>query len=139
MLRATLVLLLLLLTSTGSAQTPITSNSGIAFAASPDHDALNADGTPVLDHYQLNIVAQNDLGAIAYSQNLLKPTPDATGTITVKPVTAFASIQRNTIYQAQVVAVGPGGASRSELTDPFVAWALAVAPRAPAAKPMIVP
>jgi hypothetical protein len=53
-----------------------------SFDPSPDHNATNGDGTPVVQSYQLGFYL---VGASAPFQtnNLGKPTPGGTGTITV--------------------------------------------------------
>ena len=102
------------------AQTVVDANSGVAFQASADHAALADDGiTAIVDHYELLIRTQSN-GALFFTQHLLKPTPDAAGTITVQPVSSLATLARGVIYFAQVSAVGPGGAGTSAASEPFL-------------------
>lgn len=128
-----LAVLLLGIGSSLSAQTPtaIDGTSGIAFQASPDHVAVNDDGTAVVDHYELLVIRQNN-GALFFTQGLLKPAPDGQGVILVKPISNFATLTRGVVYVAKVQAVGPGGAGVSGLSDPFqVPFAPAKVPAAP--------
>lgn len=125
------VLAFLLLSAPVFAQTPVNGTTGIAFAASPDHNAVSADGTPLTDHYQLDIVAQIN-GALFWSQNLLKPNPDNNGEVLVRPIAVLGTLPYGAVYTATVSAVGPGGSTRSAASDPFVRPAPPpAAPRSP--------
>lgn len=129
---------LLLCASVVSAQTPVTSTSGIAFGASPDQTTVAADGiTPILTRYEMRFTATIPAScAPASAVNLGKPTPTA-GTITVAPVAALGTLPANCVYTAVIAAMGPGGEGVSGPTTPFVR----VVPKAPAATgtPTIVP
>lgn len=112
------------------AQVPVTGQSGVAFTASVDHAAV-VSGVPIIDHYDLNVVAQNPVGALGFTFGLAKPTPDPTNTITVKPIANFGALVNGT-YTAFVAAVGPGGSSNSPSSDPFVRVSAPGAPGKPA-------
>lgn len=100
------------------AQTVVTAQSGVAFPASADHNV--SDGTvPRVASYQLDVMAQNVNGALAFTFSLGKPTPDASNTITVKPIANFGTLTAGQ-YVATVTAIGPGGQGRSPASDPFV-------------------
>lgn len=135
---------LVLMAATAGAQTQITATSGVEFNLSADHDALNADGTAVTDHYDLEIVT-NSNGALFFTQALGKPAGAPGGPVTVKPIASFSTLTRGVLYKAAVVAVGsPSCASpcigRSVETDPFVLpLPASTAPAAPAGKPRVVP
>jgi hypothetical protein len=115
---ALLVCLLVLAPTVAHAQTTVTSQSGVAFIASADHATVVA-GVPIVDHYDLTVVAQSPTTATGFTFGLAKPTPDATGLITVKPIANFGALT-NGQYTAFVAAVGPGGATNSPSSDPFV-------------------
>lgn len=116
-----LVLLFLLSSVPVSAQDVHT----LIFTASPDHAAA-LNGTPVLTSYQLDVVVGTATGALAFSQNLGKPTPATpvppatAGDITVdlSQFAAFNALTRNA-YVVFVSSVGPGGTTRSAASDPF--------------------
>ena len=109
------IALLLLVSGRAQAQTAVTGSSGIAFFASADHNTIQ-DGAPILTNYQFDIVSQTGL---FFTQNLMKPTPNAAGEIVVKPISAFGTLVNAVAYTAVVKAVGPGGASASVPSDPF--------------------
>lgn len=99
--------------------TPVTSTSTVAFTASSDHNLVDAFGNVVLTRYDLETSAMNSLGVIFFTQQLAKPTPDATNTIRVGISSTVAALTGGTVYQARVAAVGPGGTGRSALSNPF--------------------
>ena len=78
--------------------------------ASPDHSAVKIDGTAVLTHYLLTATAMNALGALVWTQDLGKPTPNAQGVFTVA-LPAALPVTAETLYRAIVTAVGPDGSS----------------------------
>ena len=82
--------------------------TGVAFTASADH-ATNVTS------YRLEIFAASANPATSTpiaSSDLGKPTPDATGTITVDRATFFGSLAAGQ-YLASVKAIGPGGQTQS--------------------------
>lgn len=115
-----------------TAQTIVDANSGVAFQSSADHTAVAEDGvTAIVDHYELLVRTQSN-GALFFTQHLLKPAPDATGLITVRPISSLSTLARGVIYYAQVSAVGPGGAGVSAPSEPFLTpFAPPPAPAAP--------
>jgi hypothetical protein len=96
-----------------SATSTITVNAsgiptGISFQASADHATL-------VTSYRLDIYASGANPATATpvaSMSLGKPTPDATGTITVDESAFFAALATGS-YQATVIAMGSAGSSQS--------------------------
>src|ERR1700681_1662754 len=89
------------------------------FSASADHNVNLQDGTPAIQYYLLALYI---VGAAAPFQavNLGKPTPDSSGRITVDLTTVFTGWPLpGTSYDADVAAVGPGGVSRSGLSNIF--------------------
>lgn len=129
MRRLVFVLACLLMAGPLAAQTVITAQSGVAFTPSPDHAAMAEDGTtPLVDHYELQIIT-NANGALAFTQGLLKPAPNAAGEIVVQPISSFATLTRGVIYVATVSAVGPGGVGVSARSETFLS------PFAPPASP----
>ena len=103
----------------------------IQFAASPDHN-LTVGATPVVSNYQLDVITTAAGGALAFTVNLAKPTPDASNLITanVTQLTALA----NGLYTGSVSAVGPGGATKSVPSDPFGRVGPPAAPGKPTAR-----
>jgi hypothetical protein len=82
--------------------------TGVAFTASPDHATS-------LTSYRLDIFAASANPATATpiaSSSLGKPTPDATGTITVDRATFFGSLPAGQ-YLAAVTAISPSGQTQS--------------------------
>src|SRR6202163_144238 len=89
------------------------------FSASADHNVNLQDGTPAIQYYLLALYL---VGAIAPFQavNLGKPTPDSNGLITVDLTAVFTGWPLpGTSYDADVAAAGPGGVSRSGLSNTF--------------------
>ncbi len=128
------VLFALVLATPAAAQTLVTATSGITFPASPDH-AVVVLGVAKVDHYDLNVVAANAVGAIAFTRGLGKPTPDANNNILLPPIVEFGTSTPATEYVATVVAVGlSGDRGVSPISDPFARLA---APRPPG-KPAVV-
>ena len=113
MIRLLLVLLLSAVAVSASAQTvnPTTT----LFTASPDHSAV-VGGNPVLDHYQLDVMVGNAGGALSFTKDIGKPTPNAQNEISVQ-VPEFAT-RTSGVYALTVSSVGPGGTGRSSA----VAW-----------------
>lgn len=126
---------LALVSGTATAQTPVNNPSAVAFTASVDHDVIwtpapGQPGTagPVLTNYLLEI---DENGAPVRTTDLGKPTPSSTRQISV-PLTQ-TGLQQNHTYMVVVVAVGPGGNTRSDPAGPF-GWFVTV-PVIPPAPP----
>lgn len=129
--------LLLIVSAPALAQavTPVTAASGVAFT-SADHTSLNADGTPVITRYEIRFQPSTGCSPIPVV-NLGKPTADAAGNITVKPIAAFGTLTANCNYTLTLAAVGSGGEGVSALSDPFARFVSR--PPAGPAKPTVVP
>lgn len=130
--------LLLLAVAPVGAQTvaTVTATSGVSFTDA-DHTALNADGTPVIAHYELRFTPTSGCAAVAIS-DLGKPAQDANGLIVAKPVPAFGTLPANCTYTAVLAAVAPTGLEGvTPPTSPFVR----VLPKTPAtaSTPKILP
>jgi hypothetical protein len=121
MTKALLTAALVLAAATVTAQTPtpVTATSAVTFTASADHGTVDAFGNVIVTRYDLETSAMNSLGVIFFTQQLAKPTPDATNTIRVGISSTVAALTGGTVYQARVAAVGPGGVGRSTLSNPF--------------------
>lgn len=113
---ALLALLLIGSAASAFAQTSVTSASGISFGPSPN-DGVNANGTPIVSHYQLSFQPGTGCAPVA-SVDLGKPAPVA-GVITVQPIPAFGTLTVNCVYTATVSAIGPGGTGTSVMTGQF--------------------
>lgn len=98
--------------------------STITFTASPDHNTQFAGG-PVLTGYTIEYFLRSQVSPAGVPSgspaigpvDLGKPTPNASNLITIS--TVFATINANIEYVAYVRAVGPGGSTRGNHTDPF--------------------
>ena len=91
----------------------------IEFNASPDHDALDAHGNPLLDRYQLEIFVKDQYAPIE-TANLGKPEPNDEGEIRMDFVSRLRTpLTPGVTYEAAVAAVGPYGTSKSERSNPF--------------------
>jgi hypothetical protein len=115
---------------TEQTQPPATNPTIVEFTASADH-AVSGNGVPLLTRYLLELV--DAAGATVSTKDLGKPTP-VVNTITfsqLAPVYAALPPQR---YTVRIAAEGPGGVTRSPLSDPFD---LIVRPPAAAGKPVI--
>jgi hypothetical protein len=89
------------------------------FTASSDHNVTSGSGSPVVQSYEIGLYI---LGASQPFQRVSigKPNPDGTGTITVDMTAAFLGWPViGTTYSADVAAVGPGGTTRSALSNTF--------------------
>src|ERR1700722_99407 len=107
MWRPVLTSLLVALSCTSAAAQSVNPTQA-QFKASADQSSTLSDGTPVLQYYQLELYV---VGAASPFQtvNLGKPTPDATGTITLDLTTVFMGWPLPGIfYDMDMVAVGPG-------------------------------
>lgn len=127
-----MLLVLVAMTTWASAQDPpaTVNPRQIEFAPSADHEATLPGGSPAVTRYELEIWAP---GATApeSSVDLGKPEP-SDGLITMQPGLLIAMpVGRE--FRAIVAAIGPGGMSRSEPSNPFVRSG----PPAPAGKPTL--
>ena len=111
-------LVVLLLPTFAAGQATVNPNRAW-FNASADHNATNGGGAPVVQSYEIGFYL---VGASQPFQrvSLGKPTPDGTGTINVDLTAIFMGWPvPGTNYIADVAAVGPGGTSRSALSNSF--------------------
>ena len=112
------------ITTSAPAQTVVNPTKA-EFVASTDHNVL-VNGAPVLTSYQLDIMAGTATGALALTVSLGKPTPGAGNLITVT-VPQLAALP-NGSYVGTVSAVGPGGAGKSDPSNPFARISAPAAP-----------
>lgn len=105
---------------------PIQNPSTLEFQASPDHNVVDLS-VPNVSSYELEFYLA---GATAPVQrpSIGKPTPDASGKITVNLNTVARPILLAGTYTVKAVAIGAGGGvSKSPDSSPFI-----LAPRTPA-------
>lgn len=113
------VAVLVLVAGVAGAQTLALNPTIVEFSPSADHDALNLDGTPIVDHYDLRIYLEGASEPFQAATSLGKPTPVA-GRITVTNAALFAAIATGLRYVARVGAVGPTGLEGvSDFSNPF--------------------
>jgi len=89
------------------------------FDPSADHSATASDGTPLVNHYDLEFYLS---GATLPFQvlGLNKPAPAADGKIRVNFATLLAALPSpGILYQSTVAAIGPGGTGRSTFSNTF--------------------
>ncbi len=122
--------------------TVVTATSKLEFAPSPDHDGVNEDGTPIVDHYDFTVtlmagtfVKTRSLGKPAYV-SVTKTSDGAVNLITV-PVPELVTFPSAT-YVATVSAVGSGGTAASAASDPFKRQAPPKLP-VPPGRPLVRP
>ena len=115
---ARVCLLTLLIPAQVSAQANITNPKVATFVASIDHAKTLPDGVEIVTGYQLDCHVLNAAGALAFSKQLGKPTPDATNTIGPVTIPEFVTLPSNQ-YVCTAAAVGPGGLGRSAPSSPF--------------------
>jgi hypothetical protein len=87
-----------------------------AFVASTDHYATYSDGTPVVNHYEMDFYLS---GASAPFQTVSigKPTPDGTGRIYIDFASLFGTpLVAGPIYAADVAAIGLAGRGTSSIS-----------------------
>lgn len=111
------IVLFLLAPSIAQAQTVVNPTKAI-FTPSIDHNTTVPGVGPLVTNYQLDVMIGNSTGALAFSFNLLKPAPVG-GTITVL-IPGFATMMSNTSMVATVATVGPGGTTKSAVSNPFI-------------------
>jgi hypothetical protein len=105
------------------------------FTPSPDHSTV-VSGTPVVSSYQLEFYLQGAATPLQ-TTSIGKPNPDPDGLIRVNLTAAFAGWPMPaTLYEAAVVAIGPGGIGRSARSNPFVFSAPCTAAVAPLSQSM---
>src|SRR6476659_8007358 len=119
-LRVALAILFVLMRfSTSAAQ--VTSNPRtIAFTASPDHFATDANGLPLVNRYDLSVYEKGSQTPFSVV-SLGKPQPGPDGTIQMDLVSVLPgwSPASGVTYNAQVSAVGPTGSESSGFSNDF--------------------
>lgn len=99
----------------------------VEFAASPDHNRLASDGTPLVTRYYLSIYPQGSTTAFA-TVDLGKPAPNASSVIRVDFLALLTVAPTPGVtYEGRVTAIGPGGANASASSNSF-GYSLACAP-----------
>ncbi len=96
----------------------VTDPQTVEFDPSPDHGAVDANGEPIVEYYELVVMA----AGIPYQiVPLGKPTPQSDGKIRIslQAVLTIPPLPLVT-HQAQVRVVGPTGSSSSNLSNPFI-------------------
>ena len=91
----------------------------VEFTPSPDHNAVNSSGTPLVQHYSIDVYVAGAQFPVA-TASLGKPAPDPDGFIrldfvSLLPVTLSTGVN----YEALVESVGPGGRSGGTRTNTF--------------------
>ena len=91
----------------------------VEFTPSPDHNAVNQSGTPLVQYYSIDVYVAGSQFAVA-TASLGKPAPDPDGFIrldfvSLLPVTLSTGVN----YEALVESVGPGGRSGGIRTNQF--------------------
>jgi len=118
MTRLLFVALFLLAVAPGVAQTVINPRF-VDFTASPDHSATKLDGTFVVTRYEAVSMQMNGTGALVWTQDLGKPTPNGAGLITM-PLPTVLPITPETLYTMRITVLGPDGSSApSTVSNPF--------------------
>lgn len=128
---AVLVSICVLAATSVFAQTAVTATSGFSFKVSALDQTIDDAGRPVVGGYRVNFIPAQ--GCPVYGTAFLgKPTPDATGTVTINPFPAFATLPANCAYTLTVTAVGQGPASAtSDPLGPFERFVTIISPSPP--------
>lgn len=131
---AVFVSLCVLAATSAFAQMAVTATSGFSFQVSALDQSVDSIG-PVVGGYRVNFIPAQ--GCPAYGNVFLgKPTPDATGTVTIDPFPAFATLPANCAYTLTVTAVGQGPASAtSDPLGPFERFVTITPPPPPPPPP----
>ena len=97
----------------------ITDPRRVEFSPSPDHNAVDSSGTPLVSSYTLLIYVS---GASTPTQtvSLGKPAPESDGMIRVDFVSLLTTpLAPAVTYEGRVSANGPGGSSPSVMSNTF--------------------
>ena len=96
----------------------------VEFTPSADHAATDSTGVALVSSYQVQVFLAGGTTPVQ-SASLGKPVPDPDGLIRVDFVALLATpLVPGTIYEARVLAVGPGGSSPSAVSNTFEAGTL---------------
>jgi hypothetical protein len=100
-------------------QTALVDPRAAEFTASTSHNATDANGNPLLTGYTLEFYLAGAASPFQ-TQPLGKPTPDATGLIHIDFATTLTAFPApGVVYESRVAAVGPGGTTRSNVSNQF--------------------
>ena len=115
-----LVLTAMLATASGTSAQSIVDAGRLEFTPSSDHDAVDSTtGAAIVQSYVLEIFLTGDVTAVR-TVNLDKPSPQADGMIRLDFLSLVSpALATGLIYEAHIVAVGPGGSSASARSDTF--------------------
>ena len=105
----------------------------VEFTASSDHDVVVPDVGPVLTRYELRIYLDPTSVLPVTTYDLGKPAPVA-GLVTASITSVLVGLPVNTRHVARVAAIGPGGETASEVSNPFALIAAPGATGVPAIK-----
>lgn len=101
-----------------SAQTIVDARR-IEFTPSPDHNTVDPSGVAVVQWYAIDVFVAGGISAVA-SADLGKPVPGSDGMIRLDFVALLSSpLATGVTYEAAVRAIGPGGTSAAERSNPF--------------------
>ena len=104
----------------------------LEFSPSPQHFDVLASGSPVVDHYTVEVFVAGGASPVAFG-DLGKPSPETDGMIRIEFVSLLsAQLANGVTYEALVEAVGPGGRSGGSRSNTF-------AFNAPACTPGVAP
>jgi hypothetical protein len=118
-IRFSLVLFTALACPSRASAYPVVDARHLEFTASVDDDAVAKNGRPLLDHYDLLIFLAGGASPLQ-TVNLGKPDTDRYGTVRLDFVSLLpVPLSPGLNYEAVVQAVGPGGTSDSERSNPF--------------------
>ena len=112
-----LVLAVLALVAVSAPAQIVINPSTIDFLASADHNTI-FEGQAVLTSYRLELFLQGATTP-AKTIDLGKPTPGTGGLVTITNPSHFV-MAVDGAYTGQIVAVGPGGEGRSEMSNIFL-------------------
>lgn len=103
------------------AQSIVVNPTTVEFQASPDHAGKWLDGTDKVTGYRADYFLASDttMGTPAATVSLNKPTPDATGKVSVSTSAFPSALAADVVYKVIVVTVGPSGSTRSAASGPF--------------------
>lgn len=88
------------------------------FTPSPDHSRVASDGTAWVTRYDLGFYQEGASSAFQVA-SLGKPAPAADGLIRIN-LSTLTVPSAGIVYQARVIAVGPGGSTPSAASNPFM-------------------
>lgn len=97
----------------------LTNPTAMEFTASPDHDAVDPRGNPLLSHYEVQYFMTGAAQPFQ-SASLGKPQPGGGGLVRISLTQIGALPSPGVVYQARVAAIGPGGATNSSMSNQFM-------------------